>query len=315
MPAPATRLSLPGKCFLFGEYAVLADGPALLLTFPPEFELRARAAAVAGKGMHPFHPESAAGRLWASDPASFADWDFEFHDPFAPAGGFGRSSAEFGTLFSFREESSGAPGNPTALAWKARQAFRDLHAGEKTPPSGADVLAQVVRRPPGVVLYVDLRRKLLQDLGGIPTEASLFLVHSGRKVPTHEHLEKFDLKQLQNLKELNEITEAAHLILSAHEFVKHDDRDRTLRLGDLLSRYGSSLADVGLVAPSAKRDLAAIQGIPGVLGAKGCGALGADAYAVLLFSSDRARFLRGLEDLGLNRIFDFREHRWLEKSE
>ena len=172
-----------------------------------------------------------------------------------------------------------------------------------------------MRRPPGVVLYADLKRKVLQDLSGMPSGATLFLLQSGKKAPTHEHLRQLDAKALPVLAhKLGEITEAAHLTLGAHEAAKHEERDRTLTLGDLLTRYAQALDSEGLLSPAARDDLALIRKIPGVLGAKGCGALVADVYAVLLFHSDRTRFLRGVRALELGRIFDFRDYKWLEEE-
>jgi hypothetical protein len=285
------RRSLPGKCFLFGEYSVLDGGPAILVTLPPEFEISARP----GKGLNPFNPHSPAGILWNSDPSFFSQWEIEFLDPYLGAGGFGRSTAEFGLLFSLYENPNEAPLNPFEAAWYAFTKYRQVTFREKNPPSGADLLAQVARRPPGMILYADLDSKIMKDLAGIPSDLDIFLVRSGEKVATHTHLDSLADEAKKIRPELLAIIHEAEMLLTGHKEGRYDNRSRGVSLGDLFTRYGSLLEGAGLVTEKAKENISALRKITGVLGAKGCGAMGADIYVAALFHSDKARFLKGVK--------------------
>ena len=287
---------------------MLAGGPAILVTLPPEFELSARASQ--GE-KNPFAQASPAGLLWDSDPDFFSRWEVNFHDPYNGAGGFGRSTAEFALLLALRDDPNEAPANPFESAWRAYSAYRRITSHGKNPPSGADLLAQVARRPPGMILYADLDLKTMKDLAGIPSDLDIFLVRSGEKVATHSHLESLADQAKKIRSSLLATIHEAEMLLTGHKEGRYDNRARGVALGDLFTRYGSLLEEAGLVTERARENISALRKITGVLGAKGCGALGADIYVAALFHSDKARFLKAVKELKLGPVYSFRDSQWL----
>lgn len=309
MPARENKVFLPGKVFLFGEYSVLHSGPAILATHPPFFTLEASDTEPRSQ-KNPFPPASPAGQLWDSDRDFFSSYHFDFQDPYKGAGGFGRSSAEFGALFLFRAEKNQCGLSRASAAWEARDTFRNLTISEGAKPSGVDLLAQVVHRPRGKLLSVDPGQKTLQDLSGLPKDLALFLVHSGRKQPTHTHLASLNPLSAAALSTLDGITRAAERLLHGRESFGVDSLERAQSLGELLSAYGDSLASIGLAAESTSQDIKKIRKLTGVLGAKGCGALGVDVYAIAVYRSDTQRFLRELNAAGFERAFELQSYEW-----
>ncbi|WP_229776915.1 hypothetical protein, partial [Alicyclobacillus cellulosilyticus] len=80
--------SIPAKTFLLGEYAVLANGPALILTTSPCFKI----SMVAESSLSGIHPESPAGKYWTNCKQAKG---LSFYDPYHGLGGMGASSAQF----------------------------------------------------------------------------------------------------------------------------------------------------------------------------------------------------------------------------
>src|SRR3954465_7430670 len=92
--------SVPGKVFVLGEYAVLADHPALIATVGPRFRTDFGKDSGATPGAPDFHPRSPAGRLLSQARAARVSLpSFGFVDPYRGAGGFGASTAQFALLY------------------------------------------------------------------------------------------------------------------------------------------------------------------------------------------------------------------------
>lgn len=243
--------SFPSKTFLLGEYAVLGGGPALVLAHAPLFQ------GSFGAGAEPAFPSgSPAYRLAQSlslDPARFT-----FLDPHQKRGGFGASGAEFLTVAKLHPQ---AP-EGQAFAWFARELYF-AHGGSG---SGVDLLVQGFGKL-GPVL-VRLEEKQLELLPAT-LGAELILFHTGLKLPTHEHLRSLSPSAMLRFAPEVERAQAA---------LRQQD---LASFASALRAFAQGLAESGFVAPHTAAALRPLQGMEGVLAAKGCGAMGSDVILVL----------------------------------
>lgn len=252
--------SIPGKVFLLGEYAVLSGAPGLIASVSPRFSLSVAGGAAQAT---PFHPESPAGRLISEWKVQLDGKNIQFEDPFEGEGGFGGSTAEFALLVNALGVDD---------AFDAHREYRKLvDRGQKFPPSGADLIAQWKGGTHEVVPGKSTRE--------LTREVSAFhwLLFSaghlhGRKVPTHEHLAKLESRTAD---EFTSLTPALDLGLRALETAD------AIHLGQALTSFADRLADLGFEDAEAHGDRMAVLEVPGVLGAKGCGAMLADTFVVL----------------------------------
>ncbi|MNT56168.1 hypothetical protein D3C72_1934500 [compost metagenome] len=100
------------------------------------------------------------------------------------------------------------------------------------------------------------------------------IVHTGNKVATHEHLKSlasFDASGLES---------AFLLIRQAFEKQLEDDLIQGVR------SYAHALPALGFTCEPTLKLLSVVRELPGVLAAKGCGALGADVILVLTRKGD-----------------------------
>lgn len=256
MGASTSPLYFPSKTFLLGEYAILEQGRALLLAHGPAFR-----EAAAGEGRAP-HPESPAGRWLRAngrDPESA-----RIADPHGGAGGFGASGAEFLLAFA---QGAARPADPAAFAWSAYDAYR-AHEGSG---SGADVITQAFAagRAPALV-EISLRERALRyhPLGALGAELRLF--HTGRKLDTHTHLTTARAATPSTLATLTAAGLAAY------------SRGDLAAFATTILEFRRALKSASLLAPHAAAALGAVDAVPGVLAAKGCGAMGNDVLLVLV---------------------------------
>lgn len=279
--APAS-LSAPAKVFLLGEYAVLGGAPALVAALGPRFELCVRRAESQASAPAPFHPESPAGRLFSKyasrlDPALH----LEFLDPFAGAGGFGASTAQFALLAFLLHRLMGffAVGSMgDEEIWEIWRTYRELSSGaSRAPlPSGADLIAQCR----GGLTLVDIEARTARSLS-IEFAGSGLLVFSaahqaGRKVATHEHLARLRERGFPE-RDSGLISELRAAVLDCVAALEARDFNFFARC---LNEYSRLLRREGLEAQRTTEDLESLRSLPGVLGAKGAGALQSDAIVV-----------------------------------
>lgn len=269
------RLTVPSKTFLTGEYAVLAGGSAIILATEPRFEA---VISTPGEGrLENIHRNSPAG-LWARwNKETFHNIDFKFTDPHEGRGGFGASSAEFLLTWIWNQLES-TPFSRLSEGVDIQQVLKDylsLFEDIKNKPSGADVVAQSA----GGMSQVSMDPLSVEPLQW-PFEALDFLVvPTGNKVATHEHLENLNRQGLERLKQLS-----AEVCLSLK---KTDERGFI----DAIATFGSELESQGKTIEATKSLLHSWRQVDGVLAAKGCGALGADSF-VLLVEKDKSLYIR-----------------------
>lgn len=242
----------PSKLFLIGEYLPLAGEPAIVAALPPHYEMKPDSGA---KWKAPTGSPAAA---WGTLPQTW-------RDPWDGAGGFGGSTAEF--LLAARAQGITDP-------WEVWERYRAVTATELTPPSGVDLLAQALG---GVHVIEWMARKAidlltpLQSLDVFVFCANGSLGSRSRKVATHQHLA--ERPKWESARDpLRSCVDSARVAIG--------DRDAS-GFGRCLTTYAETLHGLGLEHPDAKSDRDALLKLPGVLGAKGCGALLADALVVV----------------------------------
>lgn len=264
--------SAPGKIFLLGEYAVLAGESALLAAIGPRFALSAQPFAQSVGSV--FHLDSPAGKF---SPGSLWQW----LDPYSGSGGFGASTAQALLVEAVRGES----GEPIDARWRRYKTF--------SSGSGADFIVQSVG---GVIEWrafpfqITDRSSALQRIRIRVLQASQ---KSGRKVQTHSHLSSLDPSRVSAL--------AAALRPSLQSGLHAFAAGNASAFADSLGSYADVLASHDLEEGGARQERHALCRLPGVLGAKGAGALLSDALVVVV---DPARFepdawRQGVAALGL----------------
>jgi len=247
---------------ILGEYAVLQGAPALMAAIAPRFMFDATHSEPLK-----FHPESPAG-LWLKSKNLNGKVTGKFIDPFSDEGGFGGSTAELALLL----HSKGVHSLNDALS-----IYRQLtDQGQTFPPSGADFAIQwrggAAWVSAGSLIFADVAESLARFNILVFTGTHLM----GRKIKTHDHL--------KNLKTNASEFETLFPVL---DLAKQSLTDgNAIHFGESLSLYADLLNEMGLEVTGAKEDRKTVSEIPGVLGAKGCGAGLSDSMIVVCESED-----------------------------
>lgn len=246
---------------------MLSGGPAIILAHPPRFRLDADASAAPAC---PFPVGSPAQKLWEQETkAGTVLAPMHFSDEHQGKGGFGGSTAEFALLALTLDANK----KRTSHLWSWRERYRDLLQDAKVKPSGADLLAQLktAGANEAQIVWVDITRQYLRAQA---FKAPILIVRTGQKLKTHEHLET--LENMPPQPELADLTE-----LGWNALIRHDWKAS----GSIFNDYQAILAKRNWLAPISADLLEKIRAWPGFLGAKACGAMGADALA-LIFSPE-----------------------------
>ncbi len=281
-------LRIPAKTFLLGEYVALTGGPAMILTTSPCFEVSAGVSTDQA-----IHPASVAGRFWQRFGGQEA---LRWFDPYDGIGGLGASSAEFLGAYALATSETDWSIPRLLDAYWAHSAL----ANQGMRPSGYDVLAQAQK---GCV-YLNISQSQ-NAVYGWPFETLDFvLLHTGKKLKTHEHLQSLALQDVARA-----LTPMVDLGKKAFE------TQSDALLVDAVNRYYQGLLDFDLVAAHTKEAIESLSKNPDVLAAKGCGALGADVLLLLVpktrleaakqsFLAEGFRFLASLENLYAQSAFN-----------
>lgn len=262
-------LSAPSKTFLVGEYGVLIGGPALVLNTEPCFQLKVELVEKKSQSVNPkneffAHKDSPAGQLWnhfsKKAMAEMGQLNFLFEDPWQEGGGMGRSSAEFLLLRQWLKN-NGFETKKTLI--------EDFKTFSKTG-SGADVLAQSC----GQVAVIDsVVSGECKSLKWPAWDLSFLVYKTGRKIKTHEHLERANAKAGSKVayKKLAQISAGAVEAFrkkSLHVFLNS------------LTDFSTYQRKNNLIDMENYLTLEKIMNLPSVYFARGCGALGYDTFLV-----------------------------------
>ncbi|HEX7674026.1 MAG TPA: hypothetical protein VF412_07640 [Bdellovibrio sp.] len=261
----AIVFSIPGKTFLLGEYLALQGGPTLLGLTQPCFELIVKS----GTGdLGTIHPDSPAGKFVFTHQDYFSKYDFEFKDPYQGRGGFGASTAQFLGVYSLWLYKEDAQRDMEKL-FDIKHMLETYNSvawnGQGLPPSGADLVGQLK----GSLTFFEKRRGYLSVASWPFTDLEFYLIHTGNKVQTHEHLKtlgEFDSSGLE--KSFN---------MAKESFETH----QSSLFVDAVNLYAMNLKALDFTCEPTLKLLTDIRSLAGVKAAKGCGALGADVLFVL----------------------------------
>jgi len=267
-------LSVPGKSFLAGEYLAMKEGPCLLFASKPRFELRANKGHGKTEGIHPSSP---AGKLIAAQSEFFKNYDLNFIDPHEGRGGWGASTAQFLTAFvlcEWRESCELETLKALSISRLLESYWQYAWDGTGFRPSGADLVAQYK----GSLTYFEKRAGMVSVYGWPFHDIDFALIPTGKKLATHEHL-----KTLGDFDE-TKIAEAVATIRQGLQSGRSQDFVAGVRAN------GEALEELNFVAPHTQVMLTSLRKTPGVLAAKGCGALGADVVFVVFEKSHEMPF-------------------------
>lgn len=298
----ARSLSVPGKVFLLGEYAVLAGQPALVAAVGPRFSWNRGEPGAVIRGRAAAHPKSPAGRLIAAARMSAGTVASEFFgehfpgtfdDPHGGKGGFGASTAEFAMTYQLLAPSLGW-GLDWISCWKK---YQELYAADGVPPSGADLAVQMT----GGTGIFDPVVPAVQALatGGVSQALLVFSAAGlpGRKVATHEHLKSDRLKSLDPRSEwISALSECVAEGIGAWR------KDDIPAFGKVLTRFAETLAAEGLEADGARGERARLSLLAGVHGLKGAGGMLSDALVAAVDPARHDAFIAVAASLGLRLV-------------
>ncbi len=191
---------IPSKSFVFGEYAVLKNTPALIAVGEEYFLASQDSNADSRLILLDLHPQSPAGRLKSLClKFEISLGDIFFFDPHQGRGGFGKSTAEFiavtrcvesklqtesskqklGLLFkalnlTFNDE---VDMRDSKVIWKI---YRGIHKINADPlPSGADLVAQNEGAKLGKATFIQVQTESIKvDLFDMTSDSTPNLSHS-----------------------------------------------------------------------------------------------------------------------------------------
>lgn len=252
---------VPSKTFLTGEYSVLLGGAALGLATSPCFEI----SYLSQKALEAFHPESPAGRYLKEKKESLG---VHFHDPYMARGvqgGFGRSTAEYF-----------AAAIPDLVAnhkgpLQIKEEYLSFFEHEKVKPSGMDLLIQYL----GGVAYLNPLENEFKSMNWKFPELDFFLISTGLKIKTHEHLENLDLTRLSDLPQYSNQVIDAYLNKTSDKFLQ------------AMQDWSRHLMERKLTHLSALEFKQGLEKMDKVKLVKPCGALGADVMIVFFDHQDK----------------------------
>ena len=279
----ALVFTVPGKTYIAGEYLALHEGPTLFFLSQPCFELLAKAGTGLVVGIH---PESPAGLFIQQHPAVFSKFDLQFKDAYQNAGGFGASTAQFLSVYAMSLIPDHAHQDMEKLfdlKHLLESYYQVAWKGEGQRPSGADVVAQMK----GAYTFFEKRKSAVSNSNWPFENLDFHIVHTGNKVATHEHLKSlkdFDPSGLEG---------AFALVRLAFEKQSEDDFVQGVR------SYAAALQQLGFTCEPTLKLLAEVRELPGVLAAKGCGALGADVIFVVTRKGESSPLLDLCQSKGL----------------
>ena len=264
-------ISFPSKTFLIGEYAVLEKSPAILVNTNPRFGFEVREDENSNSG---FHSDSPAGQWLKKHPQ--IKYHIKSHDPHNSRGGFGFSSAQFNLVYLLGkaleegktlEESYISKLNLLKM-WTD---YRNLDFKGHTP-SGADVVSQWI----GKMCLFSPAPFHVNALDWPFKDLDFFLIHTGMKFNTWEHLQEI---KAGDFSELADIAKGAVLSIK-----NKNEKDFI----SAINEYAVYLEKKSLVHNNTSLLLNRFKEVKSIVAAKGCGAMGAEVVAVFFHPKDQS---------------------------
>ncbi len=251
---------IPAKTFFLGEYCALHGKGALLVTTRPLFSMTLSL----NSKPTSIHPDSPAGKYWKKQQHP---WFLHWEDPYLGKGGMGASSAQFIGAYLAHCYLENAPANREDML---TQFYSCAWQEVGLKPSGYDILAQSQE---GFV-YINREQQLNKSYHWQFSDISFLLVHTGVKLATHQHLESLPSVDTGNLAGLVDVGILAFEKLDSSALIH------------AVNAYQKELQQLGFSSEHTQQLIRNFRTIPGVITAKGCGALGADV--ILLITETKA---------------------------
>ncbi|MEQ1722274.1 MAG: hypothetical protein ABL930_03805 [Pseudobdellovibrio sp.] len=250
------KFTVPGKTFLVGEYSVLMGGSALGLATKPYFEID-----YTNQVISHYHAESPAGMYLAKYKS---EAQANLTDPYL-TGGFGKSTAEYFSVII-----------PELLKSKIHfsdilKEYRDLHTTHKVKPSGIDLCFQYF----GNVTLADPVIQFYQSFDWHFENLDFYIISTGLKIDTHEHLKSLNLDNLKDLPKLSDKITRVYAENREFEFLA------------LMKEWCELLSKHGLTHSNSLEIKQQIEVFDAVKLAKPCGALGADVMIVFFAKTQK----------------------------
>jgi len=276
-------VTIPGKTFMFGEYAILESGTCLGIGTNPVFDFAFREK----DKKQIIHEQSPAGRYVKKiqiempglkvDEIDHEQLSVYMHNPYG-VGGFGASTAEF--LYFYLKYSK------EKTIQHCFDVYRSLYEGSREQPSGMDVVTQLSG---GLSLNSRHDNSVIHEKINWPMQGVEFAICStGLKVKTHEHLAELDRKLCLSLVGLSH--ELGAMIRSADRLAFFEGLDLWMqKLKEFQLTHPLILDLKQEIEALAKRQSLSF------FKCKPCGALGADVV-ILFYLSDEADLFRSFFD-------------------
>lgn len=276
--------SVPGKTFLAGEYLALQGGPTLVFLSHPCFEMTV----TKGQGHHgAIHPESPAGLFVSKHADYFSQFDLNFQDPYFGKGGFGASTAQFLSVYAlwlYKEQAQQDMEKLLDFKHLLEAYYEVAWKGQGLRPSGADLVGQLK----GSLTFFEKRQGLISVKSWPFMDLEFSLIHTGNKVATHEHL--------KNLANFDGTSLEKSFAVIRESFEKQEEA----LFVQGVNSYAQALQDLGFTCNETLSLLSDLHQVPGVLAAKGCGALGADVVLAVTKKEQTQSLQKFCETRGLS---------------
>ena len=266
------KFNVSSKTFLLGEYVALYGGPALLLAHGPHFECTLSDGEGDGEVTVPFHPDSPAGEWIELHDELFKNTQITFRDPHEGAGGFGASTAQYMATYlyalSMRKMYSEGRELSALQKWAIVEDYKNLFEGDKTIPSGYDLMAQMGQG----LQIIDAEKNRADHIQWPFADIEIHIYKTQTKITTHEHLKKISMSS-ETVSVLNRCATSCVSAL--------DKKSKDLFFKEL-QEFSRLQEKAKLLSPDSAQWMNKALTAKGVVAARGCGALGADVLALFI---------------------------------
>lgn len=280
------NFQIPGKTFLVGEYSVLLGGAALGLATRPYFDYQifeeTQLSSEIKLQLTTFHPESPAGLYLKKNGQPqyiiFKD-QYQMH---GAIGGFGRSTAEY-----FAAITSDLLVNKKTF-FQILNEYKALHQHKLIPPSGMDLAFQFF----GQITLADSTHQFYQTLNWNFLNLDFYLISTGMKISTHDHLSQLDINKLADLLP---ISDAA---------IKAFQENNEMRFLEAMKNWCKKLVEKSLTHVNSLKMIHHLEKNSEIYLVKPCGALGADVLLVFFDKKNK----KSVEQILLNNQYQIQAH-------